>query len=84
MIKVTINKKDIDIQELKSGTVVELANGVRAIVYYDTKHDNRNELLLISYEDVLSTGLDTDKAYSKGHPIVKVLGKVSEIIVEPE
>lgn len=89
-MKITINRKEkcqgeIDWKTLPVGTVVEFETGIRAVRYdgYSKMSDDQCEPQLLLLATVYDIVFDQAAGYLD-IPIVKVLGKITEIIVEED
>ncbi|KKN71242.1 hypothetical protein LCGC14_0422850 [marine sediment metagenome] len=83
-MKITIKKpiqlriKEIKLQNLKPGTVVQLDSSVKAIVI-EKVNDAGNTLMLLTNNDAWWF---SEAGGWGDEPITRVLGKITEIIVE--
>ena len=80
-MKITVKKKkkkvmpEIDWRKLEDGTVIEFEDGVQGVV-----HSCGNEILL--FNDLIGDDYFEKAIGYKDRTIVKVLGKLTEIIVK--
>ena len=92
MINIIVNrepvpKEDINYKFLASGTVVEMTDGTKGIVYVDNME---KKLLLVDYPIGVwrrwwwAEGFTTDFKFSTYNPITNVLGKITDITVKGE
>lgn len=79
-MELTVKKKKdkIDWKGLDLGTVVELGNGTYCVVYHSPQEADKCLLIL-----KCSPTLNFRQAFGfLGYPVIRIVGKISEIIVE--
>lgn len=86
-MRITIKKqtqieKPIRLQNLEPGTVVVIQNGPTAFVIEGMERKNR-ELTMLTHNSDGTDGWFSVPGGWKSAPITKILGKITEIIVEP-
>ena len=75
-------QESIDWRKLDLGTVIEFITGVKAVVMRDANDRDRPGLLLLTHGDVRDTDYYETASGYRGVPVVRVIGKIKEIIVE--
>ena len=80
--KESVQPKPITLKNLKPGTVVILQNSIIALVIMGVYNESRELVLLAHFKDGAGDWFSVPGGWDDA-PITKIIGKITEIIVEP-
>lgn len=80
--KEQVKSKSMKLEDLKPGTVVVVGGGPTGLVIMGMEDKNRELILLTHFKDGTGGWFSVPGGWNDS-PITKIIGKITEIIVEP-